>query len=133
MAIQDRELTEQIIGAYYDVYNGLGYGFLEKVYLNALVHQLQKRGLQVGKQHKIHVFFDGVLIGEYFADLVIENRVILEIKAANTLADEHVAQLMNYLKATTCEVGFVLNFGPEATFKRVYFSNGKKPNLKKSA
>ena len=133
MAIQDRELTEQIIGAYYDVYNGLGYGFLEKVYVNALVHQLQKRGLQVGKQHKIHVFFDGVLIGEYFADLVIENRVILEIKAANTLADEHVAQLMNYLKATTCEVGFVLNFGPEATFKRVYFSNGKKLNLKKSA
>ncbi len=133
MAIQDRELTEQIIGAYYDVYNGLGYGFLEKVYVNALVHQLQKRGLLVGKQHKIHVFFDGVLIGEYFADLVIENRVILEIKAANTLADEHVAQLMNYLKATTCEVGFVLNFGPEATFKRVYFSNGKKLNLKKSA
>ncbi len=133
MAIQDRELTEQIIGAYYDVYNGLGYGFLEKVYANALVHQLQKRGLLVGKQHKIHVFFDGVLIGEYFADLVIENRVILEIKAANTLADEHVAQLMNYLKATTCEVGFVLNFGPEATFKRVYFSNGKKLNLKKSA
>ena len=133
MAIQDRELTEQIIGAYYDVYNSLGYGFLEKVYENALAHLLQKRGLRVGKQQKIHVYFDGVMIGDYYADLVIEERIILELKATEALADEHVAQLMNYLKATTCEIGFVLNFGPEATFKRVYFSNAKKPNLRKSA
>jgi len=133
MAIQDRELTEQIIGAFYDVYNALGYGFLEKVYENALAHQLRKRGLTVGMQQKIQVYFDGVMVGEYYADLLVENRVILELKATEALAEEHIAQVMNYLKATTCEIGFVLNFGPEAAFKRVYFNNGKKPNLKKSA
>jgi GxxExxY protein len=133
MAIQDRELTEQIIGAFYDVYNALGFGFLEKVYENALAHQLRKCGLIVGMQQRIQVYFDGVMVGEYYADLLVENRVILELKATEALAEEHVAQVMNYLKATTCEVGFVLNFGPEAAFKRVYFSNGKKPNLKKSA
>ena len=133
MAIQDRELTERILGAFYDVYNALGYGFLEKVYENALAHQLQKLGLSVGRQQRIQVYFDGLMVGEYSTDLLVEGRVILELKAAEALADEHVAQLMNYLKATTCEIGFVLNFGPEAAFKRVYFNNGKKPNLKKSA
>ena len=124
------ELTRQIIGAYFRVYNDLGYGFLEKVYENAFALELRSNGLRVNQQQRIQVYFQGTVVGDYFADLLIENAVILELKATEAIADAHMAQLMNYLKATTCEVGFVFNFGPEANFQRRYFGNAKKKNLR---
>ena len=120
------ELTEQIIGAFYAVYSALGYGFLENVYVKALMIELKKRGLNVQDELPIHVYYDGQLIGEYFADLVVNELVILEIKAAKTLATEHEAQLLNYLKATSYEVGILLNFGPKPETKRRSFDNNRK-------
>jgi GxxExxY protein len=121
------DITDKIIKAYYHVYNTLGYGFLEKVYENALVVTLRKWGLTVVPQHPISVFFEGVRVGEYFADLVVVELVIVEIKAAESLCEAHEAQLLNYLKATDIEVGLLLNFGPKPQFKRKLFTNDKKP------
>lgn len=95
--ILHKDITEAIIQAFYTVYNTLGYGFLEKVYENALLHELTKRGLDVLRQMPIKVYYDGVLVGEYFADLVVAGCVIVEIKAAESLRPEHAAQLLNYL------------------------------------
>jgi GxxExxY protein len=120
------ELTEKIIGAFYAVYSALGYGFLEKVYIKALMIELKKRGLNAQDELPIHVYYDGQLIGEYFADLVVNELVILEIKAAKTFATEHEAQLLNYLKATPYEVGLLLNFGPKPETKRRSFDNNRK-------
>ncbi|MEP7134209.1 MAG: GxxExxY protein [Chloroflexota bacterium] len=120
------ELTEQIIGAFYAVYSALGYGFLESIYVKALMIELKKRGLNVQDELPIHVYYDGQLIGEYFADLVVNELVILEIKAAKALATEHEAQLLNYLKATPYEVGLLLNFGPKPETKRRSFDNNRK-------
>ena len=120
------ELTEQIIGAFYAVYSALGYGFLEKVYIKAVMIELKKRGLNVQDEFPIHVYYDGQLIGEYFADLVVNELVILEIKAAKAFATEHEAQLLNYLKATPYEVGLLLNFGPKPETKRRSFDNNRK-------
>jgi GxxExxY protein len=120
------DLTEQIIGAFYAVYSSLGYGFLEKVYVNALVIELKKRGMDAYAELPIHVYYDGQLIGEYFADLVVNDLVILEIKSAKSLAVEHEAQLLNYLKATPYEVGLLLNFGPKPETKRRSFDNSRK-------
>lgn len=119
------DLTEKIIKAFYIVYNKLGYGFLEKVYENALVIELNKFDLQV-LQQQIVVNYDNYKIGEYFADLVINGDVIIELKAAEGLAEEHKNQLINYLKATDKEVGLLLNFGKKPQFKRVIFTNDKK-------
>lgn len=130
MPIQDKEVSDKILSAFFAVYNGLGYGYLEKVYENAMVYAMRQRGLKVEQQRRISVYFDGVMVGDYFADILVENRIIVELKAAESIAESHIAQLMNYLKATPCEVGFVLNFGPEASFKRLLFSNFKKRNLK---
>ena len=105
------DLTQKIIGAFYTVYNSLGYGFLEKVYENALRLELQKVGLRVVSQYAINVFYDGQVVGEYFADLLIEDQVIVELKATRCLLPEHEAQLLNYLNATHYEVGLLLNFG----------------------
>lgn len=124
------ELTEKIIGAYYDVYNSLGYGFLEKVYENALVIELRQRGFQVKQQELIEVLYQGHVIGEYFADIVVNGLVILELKAVRKLVDEHQAQLLNYLKATPYEVGLLLNFGPKPQHIRKVYDNARKPNLK---
>ncbi len=112
------ELTSQIINAFYVVYNTLGYGFLEKVYEKALIHELTKRGFQVAAQVPIKVYFDGVIVGEYFADLVVNDIVIIELKTAEIISDAHKAQLINYLKATGKEVGLILNFGPEPQISR---------------
>jgi len=120
------DITEKIIEAFYRVYNSLGYGFLEKVYENALMLELKKTGLSAVAQLPIHVMYAGELVGEYFADILVENRVIIEIKAAKTIAPEHEAQLLNYLKATSTEVGLILNFGPKAEFKRKIFDNFRK-------
>ena len=112
------ELTAQIIKAFYEVYNRLGYGFLEKVYENALVVQLQRAGLRAEQQVPLKVYYDGVIVGDYFADVVVEGKVILELKVADCLDAAHKTQLRNYLRATECEIGLVLNFGPEPTFVR---------------
>ena len=130
MSLRHEELTKTIISAFYAVYNSLGYGFLEKVYENAFVLELKKRGLTVEQQRRIHVFYDGHVVGEYFADIVVENHIIVELKAAEAISEAHTAQLFNYLKSTRCEVGFVFNFGPEPSFERRYYSNAKKKNLK---
>lgn len=120
------ELTEAIIGAFYAVYSALGYGFLESVYVKALMIELKKRGLSVRDELPIHVYYDGQLIGEYFADIVVNELIILEIKVARALAVEHEAQLLNYLKATPYEVGLLLNFGPKPETKRRSFDNNRK-------
>ncbi|MBC8506379.1 MAG: GxxExxY protein [Anaerolineales bacterium] len=121
--------TELIIGAFSDVYNKLGYGFNEKVYKNALIMVLLKLGAKVEQQKSIQVFFDNQVVGEYFADLVVNDSVIVELKAVRNLLPEHEAQLLNYLKATEFEVGLLLNFGPKSDVKRKAFDNERKGSL----
>ena len=117
------EITNKIIEAFYKVYNELGYGFLEKVYENALVYELTKMGLDVRNQFTITVLYDDIIVGDYYADIVVENKVIIELKAAKILCEEHEIQLVNYLKATDIEVGLLLNFGEKAEFKRKVLTN----------
>ncbi len=117
------DLTEKIIRAFYKVYNTLGYGFLEKVYENALSIELSKAGLLHSKQHPVDVYYDDEKVGSYFADIIVEDSVIIELKAAENLCEEHEAQLTNYLRATEIEVGLLLNFGKEPQLKRKVFSN----------
>ena len=117
------DLTDKIIKAFYTVYNKLGYGFLEKVYENALLIELRKMNLNVANRIPVKVYYDGVNVGVYFADLIVNNLVIIELKAAEGLAEEHEAQLTNYLKAAEIEVGLLLNFGKTPQFKRKVFSN----------
>ena len=121
-----KELTEKIIEIFYRVYNKLGYGFLEKVYENAMMIEFKKDGLQAVAQSAIKVLYDGEMIGEYYADVMVENKVIMEIKATKSLGIEHEAQLLNYLKATDIEVGLLLNFGPKPEIKRKVFDNTRK-------
>jgi GxxExxY protein len=123
------EKTEQIINAFYKVYNVLGHGFLEKVYENAMVIELLNRGFNVCQQKNLPVYYQGLTVGDYFADVVVDDVVILELKAAETLRNEHYAQLTNYLKASDKEVGLLLNFGPKPDFKRIFFSNNAKTSL----
>ena len=96
-----KEITEKIINAYYKVYNSLGYGFLEKVYENAMAIELRNSGLKVSQQENIKVYYESEEVGDYFADLLVENLVIVELKAAKEICEEHEAQLTNYLRATT--------------------------------
>jgi GxxExxY protein len=120
------ELTNTIIRAFYNVYNILGHGFLEKVYENALAIELKKSGLSVTQQEGVKVYYEGVQVGDYFADIVVNGLVILELKAVESLKNEHFAQLTNYLKATDKEVGLLLNFGRKPEFKRILLTNDKK-------
>lgn len=120
-----QEITSKIIAAFFTVYNSLGYGFLEKVYENALVIELKKLGLNVRQQVPIQVYYEGKVVGEYFADLLVDDKVIVELKAAKDIVDAHEAQLANYLKATNVEVGLLFNFGTEAKFKRKVFTKRK--------
>lgn len=121
-----KELTEKIIKIFYRVYNKLGYGFLEKVYEKAMMIECKKEGIPAVSQYPIKVLYENEIIGEYYADIVVDNEVIIEIKAARQLAREHEAQLLNYLKATDIEVGLLLNFGPEPEVKRKAFDNIRK-------
>lgn len=125
-SLKHSDLTDRIIKAYYDVYNQLGYGFLEKVYENALLIELRKKGLFCVAQLPIEVFYEEQKVGQYFADILVEDSVILEIKAAESLVEEHEVQLINYLKATELEIGLLLNFGKKPEFKRKIFSNENK-------
>jgi GxxExxY protein len=120
------DITKKVIKAFYKVYNVLGYGFLEKVYENSLFIELNSMGFYVEKQKNITVFYEEQKVGEYYADLIVDNCVIIELKAAESLCEEHEYQLINYLKATDMEVGLLLNFGKEPAFKRKVFSNEKK-------
>ena len=117
------EVTEEIIKAFYKVYNHLGYGFLEKIYENAMFIELIKSELFVEKQKSIKVFYEGNEVGNYYADLVVDNIIIVELKACENLCKEHEYQLINYLKATEIEVGLLLNFGKKPEFRRKVFSN----------
>lgn len=125
MHYKHSELTSTIINAFYHVYNVLGYGFLEKVYEKALAHELRKRGYNVKEQSPIKVYYDDILVGEYYADLLVNDVIIVELKAAETIAPEHEAQLINYLKATEIEVGLVLNFGPKPQISRKVYETAR--------
>jgi GxxExxY protein len=124
--IKCEQLTRKIIGAFYTVYNTLGYGFLENVYENALRIELQKMDLTVATQYAINVYYDGQVVGKYYADLLIEEQVIIELKAVRHLLPEHEAQLLNYLNATQYEIGLLLNFGIKPQIKRKVFDNQQK-------
>lgn len=115
--------TEKIIKAFFTVYNSLGYGFLEKVYENAMFIELKKMNFFVEKQKPIVVFYEDIKVGEYFADLIVDSEIIIELKASESLAKEHEYQLINYLKATQIEIGLLLNFGKKPEFKRKIFTN----------
>jgi GxxExxY protein len=116
------ELTEKILKAFYKVYNTLGYGFLEKVYTNALTIELQNMGLIAEQEKSISVYYEQHEVGVYRCDLFVESKVIVEVKAADALIEAHKNQTINYLKATRMQVGLVLNFGPSPEVKRVVLS-----------
>jgi GxxExxY protein len=129
MELLHKDITDKIIRTFYKVYNELGYGFLEKVYQNALVIELAELGLFCEKQ--IKVYYKKQLVGEYFADIMVNNSVIIELKAGEGLVEAHEFQLINYLKSTELEVGILLNFGKQPIFKRKIFTN-KNKNLSES-
>jgi GxxExxY protein len=120
------DLTEKIIGCAYRVYNELGSGFLEKIYENALKIELEEEGLRVSQQEKIDVHYKGILIGDYIADLLVEDKIIIELKAVNELATVHENQLVNYLKATGMKLGLLINFGNKLKIKRKILTPNKK-------
>ena len=115
------DITEKIIKASYEVHNNLGYGFLEKVYENSLAIELRNIGLNVKQQEPIKVLYKGELVGDYVADLMVEDKVIVEIKSVSKLEQVHEVQLVNYLKATEKEVGLLINFGKSVEVKRKIF------------
>ena len=115
------DLTEEIIKAAYKVHNALGFGFLEKVYQNALMIELKRMGLKVSSEMPIKVYYRNEIVGEYIADIIVEDKVILELKAVKDLAEIHEVQLVNYLKATGIEVGLLINFGHSVQVKRKVF------------
>ncbi len=112
------QLTEQIIAAAYTVHNTLGTGYLEKVYENAMLVELNKRGLQAVSQQPIPVLYESVVVGDFFADLLVEDCIIVELKAIETLHTRHEAQLVNYLTSTGHDIGLLINFGSSVTVKR---------------
>lgn len=123
------ELTGKILGGFFQVHKELGYGFSEKVYENSLVILLEEVGLKVEPQVDLHVYFHGQVVGKYVADLIVNDVVLLELKAAEKIVEDHAAQLLNYLKATNIEVGLILNFGPIAEFRRKVYDNERKGSL----
>jgi GxxExxY protein len=124
--MKHQELTEKIIQIFYKVYNALGYGFLEKVYENAMMIEFRRINIPAVSQDPIKVIYEEEVVGEYFSDILVDRKVIVEIKATKTLIADHEAQLLNYLKATDIEVGLLLNFGPEPEIKRKVYDNDRK-------
>ena len=124
--LKHRTLTEKIIGVFFDVYNELGHGFLESVYEKSLALVLAESGISVCCQIEIPVWFRGQKVGNFTADMLVENAVLLELKAVRALDSIHEAQLLNYLRATDIEVGLLLNFGLKPEFKRMAFDNSRK-------
>ncbi len=130
MGFKHVDITDVIIRAFYTVYNTLGYGFLEKVYRNAMTLEIRKLGLDVVPEARIGVYYAGQIVGEYYSDLLVADTVIVELKAVRKLLEEHDAQLLNYLKATPYEVGLLLNFGPKPEIKRKAFDNSRKGSMR---
>ena len=128
--ILHKSITDKILKVYYEVYNELGYGFLEKVYQNAMYFELKSLGYKVEAQKQIRVYYKRQLVGEYYSDLLVEDKVIVELKSTELLMNAHVAQIINYLKGTSIEVGLLLNFGEQPEFKRFIYTNERKINLK---
>jgi GxxExxY protein len=126
MELLYKDLTQELINVFYEVYNELGYGFLEKVYQNAMYIELKNRGYEVAPQQQIKVHYKGNEVGEYYSDLIVDNLIIIELKAKECLLEEHEAQLINYLRATDKEVGIVMNFGVKPEFSRKLFTNNMK-------
>jgi GxxExxY protein len=124
--LKHRELTEKIIGAFYEVYNELGHGFLESVYEHALAIALVQAGMNVERQVAVSVWFRGQQIGDFRADMLVDGKVLLELKAARTIDQAHEKQLLNYLRATNIEVGLLLNFGVKPQFRRLVYENERK-------
>ena len=129
MDLLHKDLSDKLLKTFFDVYNELGYGFLEKVYQNALHLELKNRGLHVEAQKQIKVFYKTYEVGEYYPDLIVNDSIILELKAAEFLVEEHEWQLLNYLRSTNIEVGFLLNFGKKPEFRRKIFENTRKRNI----
>ena len=121
-----RETTDKVLRAFFDVYNELGYGFLENIYQLALAHRLRLFGADVQLEAGIDVIFDDVVIGQYRADLIVDHNVLIEIKTARRIVQDHQTQLLHYLKSTRIEVGMLLNFGERPEFKRMIFTNDAK-------
>jgi len=119
------DITEKIIKCAYDVYNNLGSGFLEKVYENALVVKLNKIGIKAEQQYPISVYFENEIVGDFVADVLVEDKIIIELKAVQELNEIHEAQIINYLKATGIEIGLLINFGPKIQIKRRIFTKNK--------
>ena len=115
------DITDKIIRCFYNVFDELGTGFLESVYVKALIIELKKIGLNIESEKEIKVNYKGIIIGNFRADIVVEDKVIIEIKAISTLKSQHEAQLLNYLKATGIRVGLLVNFGSKLEFKRRIF------------
>ncbi len=131
MGLLYADKTEKIIKSFYQVYNALGYGFLERVYESALIIELSKNGFDVKKQSPIKVYYEGQMIGDYFCDLIVDDLILIELKSVETLIMAHKKQTINYLKASELEVGLLLNFGDKPQIERFIFTNDKKPLLKK--
>ena len=127
------ELTKSIIGCFYDVYNELGFGFIESVYENSLSVALRAMDFEVHQQIAIPVWFRGTKVGDFDADIMVNRLVLLELKTARAIENAHLGQLLNYLKATEIEVGLLLNFVPKPEFKRVVFGNDRKSRPSASA
>jgi len=125
-SLKHEELTEKIIGIFYDVYNELGYGFLESVYEESLLIALREAGLEIKSQVPVPVWFRRHSVGEFRADVLVENAVMLELKSARSLDAAHEAQLLHYLKSTEVEIGLLLNFGVRPQFRRLLFDNERK-------
>ena len=113
MSMLHEEITGEIISAFYEVYNIMGYGFLERVYENSMMIELEEMGMTVEKQKAIKVYFKKRIVGDYFADILAEEKVIIELKTVSKILPKHEIQLLNYLKATDIEIGLILNFGPD--------------------
>ncbi|HTW59350.1 MAG TPA: GxxExxY protein [Terriglobales bacterium] len=124
--LKHSELTDKIIGVFYDVYNELGYGFLESTYAEAMVMALAQSGLTAVREVPVPVWFRGEKVGQYFADLLVDRTILLELKAARSIESAHEAQLLHYLRATEIEVGLLLNFGLRPQFRRLLFDNDRK-------
>lgn len=125
--MKDREVVgKEIVQAFYRVYNSLGHGFLEKIYENSLALELRSAGFAVQPQAPIDVFYKGEIMGKYFADLLVEGCIIVEIKAVEHLVVEHEAQLLHYLRATNIDLGFLINFGPKPQIKRKIYQTARR-------
>jgi GxxExxY protein len=124
--LKHAEVTEKIIGVFYDVYNDLGYGFLECVYEESLAIAFQQAGLSANRQVALPVWFRGQKVGDFRVDMLVENCVLLELKSARSLDPAHEAQLLHYLKSTEIEIGMLLNFGTRPQFRRLIFDNERK-------